>query len=87
MVDNISEKVRKSERRIIAEETVETQNENPPPINVVSTYGSDDEIVSTLKEYEHELTNTKLLETKIVYLNSLKELLVSYEIKLLPTKH
>ena len=64
MVDNISEKVQNLERRIVPEETVETQNENPPPINVVSTYGCDDEIVSTLKEYEQELTNTNIFRNK-----------------------
>ena len=60
MVKNISNKVLNSERNIFPEiiETEPVSSENIPKINVISTFGCDEDIVSTLKRYEPELKNT-----------------------------
>ena len=66
MVGNISEKVLNSERKISPDikETVSDTSNIPSKINVLSTFGCDDDIVSTLKQYEPELKNTNAFKNK-----------------------
>ena len=60
MVENISKKVLKSERNL---ERRPTPSKDPSdealPIRVVSTYGSDTDLVKTVKKYEDELKKTR----------------------------
>ena len=59
MVENISRKVLNMERNLERRPPSEETPDDPLPIRVVSTYGSDTDIVTTVKKYEEDLKKTK----------------------------
>ena len=67
MIDNISKKVQNSERKVATVEAVEIteiSSDNSLAINVVSTYGCDEELIKTLKGYEGELKSTNTFRNR-----------------------
>ena len=61
MVQNISQKVLNTERNLVTNNIVEpvANIQTTQTIHVVSTFGCDDELVSTLKQYETDLLKTQ----------------------------
>ena len=59
MVENISQKVLNSERSLERRKPEEVKCDKPIPIRVVSTYGSDTDLVNTVKKYESDLQKTR----------------------------
>ena len=59
MVENISKKVLNSERSLERKEPIEESTADPLPIRIVSTFGSDTDIVTTVKKYEEDLKKTR----------------------------
>ena len=59
MVENISNKVLNSERSLERKQDISEETTPFLPIRVVSTFGSDEELVSTSKKYEEHLTRTR----------------------------
>ena len=59
MVENISNKVLNSERSLERKQDISEETTPFLPIRVVSTFGSDEELVSTSKKYEERLTRTR----------------------------
>lgn len=59
MVDNISNKVLNSERNLERREKPKEEENTSLPIRVVSTYGSDTDLVATIKKYEEHLRRTR----------------------------
>ena len=59
MVDNICNKVLNSERNLDRKQNVDNLDDSPLPIRVVSTHGSDMELVATVKKYETHLQTSR----------------------------
>ena len=59
MVENISKKVLNSERSLERRQHPEEPQDAILPIRVVSTFGSDTDIVATVKKYEDDLKRTR----------------------------
>ena len=59
MVDNICKKVLNSERNLDRKQSDENPDNGPLPIRVVSSYGSDTDLVATVKKYETHLQRTR----------------------------
>ena len=59
MVDNIGTKVLNSERNLDRRKPVEKTEDEPLPIRVVSTFGSDSDLVSVVRKYEDHLQRTR----------------------------
>ena len=59
MVENISKKVLNSERSLERRQPLEEPQDEILPIRVISTFGSDTDIVSTVKKYEDDLKRTR----------------------------
>ena len=55
MIENISKKVLNTERDLTPKQKEEDSDSGPLPIRVISTHGSDTELVTTVKKYETQL--------------------------------
>ena len=59
MVENISKKVVNSERTLVRKPKDDDSTLSVLPIRVISTFGSDEDLVSTVKKYEGHLSRTR----------------------------